>query len=49
MSLLEETYRTIDPDGIINMAYDDSESKSMAEHRNETSSKEKNGKSLLDA
>lgn len=50
MSLLEETYRKIDPEGIINMAFVNSEAKGYNDGaRNGVSTKEKNGKNLLDA
>jgi hypothetical protein len=45
MALLEETYRQIDPDGVLNMAFVDEEIK----EKNAFSIKEKNGRSPLDA
>lgn len=50
MSLLEETYRKIDPEGIINMAFVNTEDKDLSDGaRNGISTKEKNGKNPLDA
>lgn len=42
MSLLEETYRKIDPDGVVNMGYIDTEP-------TDDLSKMKNGRNLLEA
>lgn len=44
MSLLEETYRKIDPEGIINLAYTETEPRKMSD----VPSKEKNGKDPLE-
>jgi hypothetical protein len=46
MTLLEETYRKVDPEGVLNMAFNDTEFKGSS---NGMSSKLKNGKSPLDA
>lgn len=45
MSLLEESYRKIDPDGVLNMAYIETE---MKEARSEFSSKETKGKNPME-
>lgn len=45
MTLLEETYRRVDPDGVVNMAYDDSEN----HYNNGMKAKDKIGKNPLDA
>lgn len=45
MALLEETYRPIDPDGVLNMAFVDDEFKGSTNFP----SKMKTGKNLLDA
>lgn len=44
MSLLEETYRKVDPEGIINLAYIETEPRKMMD----VPGKEQNGKSPLD-
>lgn len=50
MSLLEESYRRIDPEGIVNMSFVNTKSQDFADGaRNGISTMEKNGKSLLDA
>lgn len=50
MSLLEETYRKIDPDGIINMGFeDDKDTKGSQDVRNRILSSEKGGKNPLEA
>lgn len=48
MALLEETYRKIDPDGVVNMAFNDTEFKEALENKNGLMMKEKNGKNPLD-
>lgn len=46
---LEETYRKVDPDGFLNMGYIDTESKEIKNGKHDFSSKETNGKNILDA
>lgn len=49
MSLLEETYRKIDPDGIINMAYEDTETKGSQDVRNRILYSAKDEKNPMEA
>lgn len=49
MSLLEETYRKVDPDGVVNMSFVNTETKETMNGKKTVMGKEKNGKNPLDA